>query len=187
MKKWHAVALILVGAAVLGSTVFREPIATAAQSVSATIAGPLDSEGNVKVHEQGTALVRDADNPASHPFQAQGNAELADGVNSELFELAQVPAGKRLVIEYVSATSVVPAGQRIVDFLVIVRQGNVGMGHAVPIQFQGSAGVTDWLAAGEPTRLYADAGTTVRAFLLRTDTSGQANVMVRISGYLVDA
>jgi hypothetical protein len=57
MKKWSFVALLLVGASILGATVLREPIAHAAQAVDATIIGPLDGRGNVKVHEQGIAQV----------------------------------------------------------------------------------------------------------------------------------
>lgn len=44
-------------AVVLGATVLREPVAWAAQTVGATIIGPLDSNGNVAVHEQGTVAV----------------------------------------------------------------------------------------------------------------------------------
>ncbi len=51
-------ALMLIGLGVfLGTTIFREDIAYAAQLVSADIVGPLDAQGNVKVHEQGTANV----------------------------------------------------------------------------------------------------------------------------------
>lgn len=50
--------LALVGASlVLGATVFKEPVAWAAQAVDARIIGPLDADGNVRVHEQGTADV----------------------------------------------------------------------------------------------------------------------------------
>jgi hypothetical protein len=56
MKKWPMFALLVLGT-LLGATVLSGPIATAAQSVSATITGPLDGQGNVKVHEQGTANV----------------------------------------------------------------------------------------------------------------------------------
>ena len=49
MNRWVLVTLLLAGAMFLGATVFREPIAWAAQSVSATIVGPLDDDGNVKV------------------------------------------------------------------------------------------------------------------------------------------
>src|SRR6266540_2398383 len=51
-------ALMLIGLGVfLGTTIFREDIAYAAQLVSADIVGPLDAQGNVKVHEQGTVNV----------------------------------------------------------------------------------------------------------------------------------
>lgn len=57
MSKYVVVAAGLLLAMVLGATVLSEPIAQAAQTVSATIVGPLDGSGNVKVHEQGTASV----------------------------------------------------------------------------------------------------------------------------------
>ena len=57
MKKWLFVVGLVGGSLLLGATVLREPIAYAAQSVSATIIGPLDTNGNVRVHEQGTADV----------------------------------------------------------------------------------------------------------------------------------
>ena len=45
--------LLLLGSLLLGSTVFRDQAAHAAQTVGATIIGPLDANGNVRVHEQG--------------------------------------------------------------------------------------------------------------------------------------
>ena len=51
-------ALMLISLGVLlGTTVLRDEIAQAAQLVSADIVGPLDAQGNVKVHEHGTADV----------------------------------------------------------------------------------------------------------------------------------
>jgi hypothetical protein len=102
MRKWQFVLLLVVGAALLGSTVFREPIARAAQSVSATIAGPLDDQGNVKVHEQGTAPVRSANNEVvvSHTLQGEpgpfGNCDDNEPIYT-------VPAGKTLVVEYIGS------------------------------------------------------------------------------------
>jgi len=49
--------MLLAGSLALGATVFREQVAQAAQGVAATIVSPLDSNGNVAVHEQGTANV----------------------------------------------------------------------------------------------------------------------------------
>jgi hypothetical protein len=49
--------LLVLTSLVLGATLLREPVAWAAQTVTATIVGPLDTNGNVAVHEQGTANV----------------------------------------------------------------------------------------------------------------------------------
>jgi hypothetical protein len=102
MKKWHAVAMLLVGATLLGGTVLREPIASAAQSVSATIIGPLDAQGNVKVHEQGTAAVRSANDEVAvfHNLQGEPN-DFGNCQDNE--PIYTVPAGKTLVVEYISS------------------------------------------------------------------------------------
>ena len=56
MKKLAVILALLAGASVLATTVFRDPVAWAAQSVSATITN-VDADGNVKVREQGTVQV----------------------------------------------------------------------------------------------------------------------------------
>lgn len=63
MKRWPVIGLLVLGATFLGATALSGPIATAAQSVSATITDPLDGQGNVRVHEQGTANVNVANSP----------------------------------------------------------------------------------------------------------------------------
>ena len=65
MKKWTAVALVLAGATILGATVLQEPIASAAQLLNVTIVGPLDADGHLRVHEQGTAKVTVTNGPLS--------------------------------------------------------------------------------------------------------------------------
>lgn len=45
-------SVIVVASLVLGASVFREQIAWAAQTVEATIVGPVDGNGNVRVREQ---------------------------------------------------------------------------------------------------------------------------------------
>ncbi len=57
MRRWAVAAAMVFAACVLGATVFSQPVAWAAQAVGATIVGPLDESGNVKVHEAGTANV----------------------------------------------------------------------------------------------------------------------------------
>ena len=93
MKKWLFVALLLVGATLLGATVLREPIASAAQTVGATIIAPLDTNGNVAVHEQGTADVSVA-NP-SVPVEQAGEPIAIDLFGSSNSYV--VPDSKRLI------------------------------------------------------------------------------------------
>src|SRR5262245_47656003 len=79
MRKRSFVALLVIGATILGATVLREPIASAAQGVSATIVGPLDAQGNVEVHEQGTASVHveNEDRAGSVKVHEQGGCRFA--------------------------------------------------------------------------------------------------------------
>jgi hypothetical protein len=86
MKKWAVVALLMTGAAILGATVLSEPIATAAQSVTATIAGPLDGQGNVKVHEQGTATV--SGTVASRPAAPSSTWSASEATGGQAFWVA---------------------------------------------------------------------------------------------------
>ena len=65
----------MLGAVLLGATVLSDPIATAAQTVGATIIGPLDGSGNVKVHERGTAAVNVTN--TSLPVREQGTVPVA--------------------------------------------------------------------------------------------------------------
>ena len=57
MRKYALVIGGLLLSVVLGATVFSTPLAWAAQAVDATIIGPLDN-GNIRIHEEGTANVR---------------------------------------------------------------------------------------------------------------------------------
>ena len=57
MRKLWLVGAIVLLSVVLGATVLREPVAWAASNLNVTIIGPLDGDGNVKVHDQGTVTV----------------------------------------------------------------------------------------------------------------------------------
>jgi hypothetical protein len=99
--------LVTIGV-LLGATVFRADIAQAtglAQAVTvsntAAQAVPVREQnldgGNIKVHEQGTVLARSADQEVS--ATAAANASLSDTCGGTLYT---VPAGKQLVVKYIS-------------------------------------------------------------------------------------
>jgi hypothetical protein len=174
MKKWTFITLLLAGATVLGATVFREPIAWAAQSVDTTIVGPLDN-GNVRVHEEGTANVREQnlDRVGDIKVHEQGtvstrsdNDEVAitQRVNDSscVGPLYQVPAGKKLVVEYIGAWSgdagthtsawiLRPGVEKDVFLpLVLEPQGSGARSASQAVHYVVSEGVHLWFAASNP-------------------------------------
>jgi hypothetical protein len=86
MKKMSLAALLLVAATVLGATVLREPVADAASAVlQVNIVGPVDGDGNVKVHEQGTASVEGTvaarSAPATSPWRSVSGPACTKGLS----------------------------------------------------------------------------------------------------------
>jgi len=123
-------------------------------------------------------LVRDIDNPARQPFQRQLGFEVTEFGGFSSFT---VPAGKRLVIEYVSASGVVPSGDSM-QYLVVTGE----VQNFIPVAQQASAPGVVFCVAGLQTRLYAEPGTSVTLGALRTGSTGTSSANISISGYLVD-
>jgi hypothetical protein len=178
--------LLVLLSVVLGATVFREPVAWAAQAVDATIIGPLDGNGNVRVHEQGTANVRVTDNPARSPFVTVRPLSLADGDASAFGPVATVPLGKRLVIDYISGRMNVPTGQTGA-FELTAQDGQTGL-YFFPATFVGTSGGFNSLYMSETTQIYADSGQRVEAGCRRFGPSlaGSGSCQLTVSGHFVD-
>jgi hypothetical protein len=176
MKKWLFVALLVVGATVLGATVLKEPIANAAQIVDANIIGPLDGQGNVKVHEQGTANVNVTN--AGVSVQPAGEPIVT---TLEEFDTYTVPAGRRLVIQYISGTIENPAGaDPIVNWLHLSTQQ--------PRQVS-----RDYFFVGEPFTTNPNIFTVSQQVTMYVGPGGSvtlgggATPRVHLNGYLLDA
>jgi hypothetical protein len=118
MKQPIAIAILLVGlASVLGATVFRDQVAWAAQSVDAHITN-IDDNGNIKVHEQGTATV--AISAAANTVQPDLHLNTPFVVSRTLTVLASfggsqsttftVPAGKVFMLQHVAVSAAAPTG-----------------------------------------------------------------------------
>jgi hypothetical protein len=180
--------LIAIGV-VLGATVFRTDIAQAtglAQAV--TVANTASNP--VPVHEQGTANVSVIDN--HEPFQQALNVSLADGDFGDDASFT-VPAGKRLVVQYIAIQAFVPPNEGV---SVSYRVGNaLGTSAGVPIVSGGlkrsSAGDHVAWAGGGPVLAYANAGQNVSVFLDRessvtpVEADGTASMTAIVAGYLV--
>ena len=121
--------------------------------------------------------VKDLDNPARQPFQMWVTADS---------DLVTVPAGKVLVIEYVSAQQVVTNDTGSGNGSVFLRITQTGFLLAVPpaVIRQGSSLNTYVFSIGQQVRMYITAGQTLRAeFNIFSASSGRYFTVV---GYYVN-
>jgi hypothetical protein len=155
---------------------------------------------NVHVQNDSTApvVVQDVSTPKRTPFQAAPGFPAPPFLdNNPVSAPIAVPAGKRLVIEHVSARAVVPftAQTPVVFFSISTTVAGVSVEHVlnVPQVFFfncgscGGAGETI-NSISQEMKLYADAGTTVQGTALSFSITGSPiDIHFAVSGYLEDA
>lgn len=119
------------------------------------------------------------------PLQAQAFCAVeTNGCPSDLYE---VPAGKRLVTEYVSMRAVIPVGQVAELEINTVLGGKTGI-HLInmtPPSVNTSGGIPR-VSVAQQVRLYADPGTKVKFVGLRNSSDGPAGFFYSFSGHLAD-
>ncbi len=128
--------------------------------------------------------VRDVESGVRDRYQDNNATLLLASQAQGDFQFAGVPAGKRLVIEFVSSHAKLPPNQRPL-VTITVSQGGVPMTHHIPLP---QANLVDQVEmfGSQPLTLYADPGTTPFATFQRVgSTSGQAQCSVTISGHYV--
>jgi hypothetical protein len=130
--------------------------------------------------------VHEVANPASQPFQAYVSFSIASGSTSSgpIVLLGVVPPGKRLVIEYVTMLGESGSGKMAAWISTTV--AGVSAQHYLVLTEQGPLYGVPAFAASQPMRVYADPGTEVTGFVIRSDTTGTADGNISVSGYLVD-
>jgi hypothetical protein len=156
--------------------------------------------GTTNVHVQNDSttpvVVQDVSTPKRTPFQAQpGFPALPFIGDNPVVESITVPAGKRLVIEHVSARAVLPfqSQSSFVYFSVSTTVAGVTVDHSlnVPQTFICSSCTPTGgsiNAVSQETKFYADGGTTVQAVAQGVGGSAEAiDIKFAISGYLEDA
>lgn len=176
-----ASVLLFLCSMVLGSTVFREDVAHAAQAILPVKVVNTPAEA-VPVREQAT----------SQPVQAQvfGSFVSGDSLSSEE-TVYTVPAGKMLVIESFTGASIMDATDHLMDAVFRVEVSGFldsfnwylqpvdeGVAHTGARVFRGSEQVT----------AYAGPGTTVKAMATRRgDALAGTSVLFGLAGHLVNA
>jgi len=116
------------------------------------------------------------------PFQATVNISLAPGHGGEN-GWVNVPAGKRLVIEFVSGEAFMPTGQKAL-FGIVVQNASGTVRHYLGTHAVGSFGGQDYFWVSTPAKFYADAATKVDLRADRDLTTGTATFRLSLSGYL---
>ena len=126
------------------------------------------------------AFVRDAQNPAFQPFQAEVVMVIPEGAGAQQNIIPAAPEGKRLVIEHVTVDALVPAGQRV---LARIKAGS-DVEHALVVTSQGFG---HWVTS-QPIRLYTLGGGLGSGFAIveRSASDGQVTAVFTVSGHLVD-
>lgn len=114
------------------------------------------------------------------PFQHELRFTTPDGF-SEFTDQFTVPAGKRLVLEQVSAVAAPPVGQIVRYFSLRTTANGVFAFHTVPAAFNGFVDFTGC----QQVRLYADAGTDVKLSSPRSAGTGSFLTVATVSGYLI--
>jgi hypothetical protein len=140
-------------------------------------------------------FVEDVGAPGRIAFQqsVQLNFTAGDSMSSNFI---LVPAGKRLVIGFVSAGWVIPNGQKILQVSVeTLFQGHDAFHFFAPVLSGTSTGINapppgDWFALSQETELYAEhlsnPGGDVVINVFRSDSTGSGNGALTVSGYLID-
>jgi hypothetical protein len=99
-----------------------------------------------------------------------------------------VPAGKQLVVEFVSTSSDMPPGQKPHPVIQIVGTGGSAVLQHYPVtQFQLNYRGADIYKSADPIRMRVPRNQTLRLLLLRDGSDGTARCFFGISGHLETA
>ncbi len=126
-------------------------------------------------------LARNQDNSARQPFQ---QVLMSDPQFPTAPQSFVVPAGKCLVVEYVSGYVTMPSGGIVSDLALLTSVGSVTAAHRLPVALM-TTGVNDRFITCQLLCAYASPGTTV-AFGVGGSGAGPISTILTISGHLVD-
>jgi hypothetical protein len=155
-----------------------EPVPVTLKSPSPV---PVTLQGTAQIDTSSPIPVRDVSNPALQPFRASTIDSLDDGTDLGSAGLTTVPAGKRLVIDFVTAAAFLQSGQRA--SLQITVNGSTW-----PIAFT-QVNLVDkvQMTATQGVQIILEPEETLGIRFTRDGgRSGVANVDVRVSGHYVD-
>jgi hypothetical protein len=140
---------------------------------------PVTLQGSAQIDTSSPIPIRDVDAAVKQPFQLTIHRTIPDGGNTANGPALTVPAGKRLVIEYISAHVGLQAGQQPAMEILTTVNGEPGA-----YFFDLTTHNDTTFVLSQPARFYCDAGESVVLVFGRTGATGQGPGIFTISGYL---
>ena len=176
-KRLMLVVVTVLAAVLLGATVFREQLASAADKVQSVF---------VTNDASHSIPVTSADDPGRSAF-AFFTSDSWDSGDSHNVSLT-VPAGKRLVIQAVSISSLLNThGQKMLTAAVQAHVNGQLEDYFMTPTFTGvSTSGRDVYVASQQATVYADGGTDVLLFGSKDSSSGGGILDVSVQGHLID-
>lgn len=169
--------------------------------VSVTAGGNVLAEGPKEVTVidpvtvEGTVAVQSLDNPAFTAFQSGNTVIVPEGFVGVLgTDIAEVPEGTRLVIEYASVLCDTPLGNTVGIASLGATQrtspsSSINRTFQIPLNNQGAGGFSaSNFVGGLSTRIYSDRGLFsggVTGNVLRASGTGETTCFFSIAGYTV--
>lgn len=177
---------VLVGTiAVVGVLSLASPVCGQGQG------GNNDKTQNVTVvnRPSNPVQVRNVDDPTRQPVSAQVELTLLNGFDDTAGVIYAVPAGKVLVIEYLSMRATLLHDQRVAEVGIRTRLNNApDVSTYIEATHMTSTSSQEYFISSKLLRLYSAPETHVSVFLKRLPlTSGSGQVSFSFYGYLVDA
>jgi len=146
---------------------------------------PVTLQGSAQIDTSSPIPVRDVNNPAQTRVQIAVSRVFGDHEQNSPYS---VPAGKRLVIEYVSGLGSIQGGNAQVNGAkVVTTVDGESHAHIFPMNQPVAGDPAKQCLFGQVTRLYADPETQVSIIPNFRGTADQIDVVANMSGYLVDS
>jgi len=142
---------------------------------------PVTLQGSAQIDTSAPIPVRDVNVAGRIPIQLTVHRTSPDGGNTANGSMYTVPAGKRLVIDFVSAHVGVKSGDLPAMEILTTVNGDSGA-YFIPLA---PASDTTFIV-NQQVRFSCDAGESVVLVFGRTGTTGQGPGIFTISGYLED-
>jgi hypothetical protein len=131
----------------------------------------------------GVTCIHSQTSSSTERFHQQLNLTVADGAMGVFDSSITVPAGKQLIVEFVSISAAVPTGQKLRSSISTTVGGSTAS-YAVPVNSQDPANdTTDVIIANQALKVAADPSSTVSLYAVRNSSKGTATVTISVSGY----